>query len=212
VMQRVRTGQRRTFVTYLIVALAAIIAAYAGYRWITGGKVQTSQDWLTFYDGSGTFIEDLAERRKEENVGKAARFELTWFRYWDNGIKMLGANKDGAMKSLAKAADEYRLLAELCKDDPVFEPQALLGRAVAEESLAVEDRAHLDKAKDYYKALTDMEKYEKTAEAKYARQRLEILNDPAKKAALASTYIELQDRKMLDIPAPAPLQRGGIFP
>ena len=208
-MQRVRGGQRRTYVTYFIVAIAVLAAAYFGYRWYVGDKVGRSLEWLMLYDGSRNHIEGLTDKM-DTNAGKAAWLQIAWFRYWDDGIKLLAADKAMAMKNIESAGKIYEELAKTCKDDPVYEPQALLGLAVVEESLAVQARSHLDRAKTNYEALTDNEKYKDTAETNFARQRLEILNDPIKKNALADTYKDLQGRNMLDIPAPAPLIRGGF--
>jgi hypothetical protein len=116
----------------------------------------------------------------------------------------MASDKVGAMKSLKKSVDLYRQLAEKCKDDKIFEPQALLGRAVAQETRAVEDRDHLKEAKEYYEEL--ITKYEKSAEAEFARKRLEILKDNAKLQDLKGSYKDLQG--LLGIPAP--LQGPGI--
>jgi hypothetical protein len=197
VVQRVKGSPRRTFLTYFIVIALVLIAAWFGYRWYTSGVTERSLQWLKFYDGSGNFIEELA-KDPETYSGKAAQFQIAWEVYWFAGIKQMASDKAGAMKALKTAVDRYGKLADECKDDKVFEPQALLGRAVAQESRAVEDTAHLKKAKEYYEDLNT--KYEKSAEAEFARKRLEILNDNAKRADLAVTYKELQG--LLRIPAP----------
>jgi hypothetical protein len=197
VVQRVKTGQRRTFLTYVIVTVALIVAAWLGYRWYNSDRSERSLQWLKLYDGSGNHIDELTQE-KDSYAGKAARLQVAWFAYWDFGTKMMASNKDGAMQQLKKSADLYGTLAEDCKDDKVFEPQALLGRAVAQESRAVQDRDHLKKAKDYYEEL--VKKYEKSAEAEFARKRLEILKDDSKRGELSATYKELQG--LLGIPAP----------
>ena len=197
VVQRVKTGQRRTFLIYVIVTLALLVAAWLGYRWYSSEKATRSLEWLKLYDGSGNHIDELTQE-KDSNAGKAARLQVAWFAYWDFGTKMMASNKEGAMQQLKKSADLYGSLAEDCKDDKVFEPQALLGRAVAQESRAVQDRDHLKKAKEYYEEL--VKKYEKSAEATFAQKRLDILNNNAKSGELSATYKELQG--LLGIPAP----------
>jgi hypothetical protein len=203
VMQRVKGSPRRTFLTYFLVTVAVLVAAWFGYRWYYGDVTEKSLQWLKLYDGSGNLIQDLA-RDPDTNSGKAALFQIAWEFYWLDGVKMMASDKVGAMKSLKRSVDLYGQLAEKCKDDKIFEPQALLGRAVAQETRAVEDRDHLKKAKEYYEELTT--KYEKSAEAEFARKRLEILKDDAKRGDLANTYKELQG--LLGIPAP--LQGQGI--
>jgi len=197
VMQRVKTSPRRTFLTYFIVTVALLIALWVGYRWYYKDVAERSLQWLKLYDGSANFIQDLA-KDSDTYSGKAALFQIAWELYWLDGVKMMASDKVGAMKSLKRSVDLYGQLAEKCKDDKVFEPQALLGRAVAQETRAVENRDHLKKAKEYYEELTT--KYEKSAEAEFARKRLEILKDDAKRQDLAATYKELQS--FLGIPAP----------
>src|SRR6516162_10527182 len=176
VMQRVKSSTRRTFLTYFFVTVAVLIAAWFGYRWYYGDVEGKSLQWLKLYDGSRNLIQDLA-KDPDTNAGKAALFQFAWELYWIDGVKMMASDKVGAMKSLKRSVDLYGQLAEKCKDDKVFEPQALLGRAVAQETRAVENRDHLKKAKEYYEELTT--KYEKSAEAEFARKRLEILKDDA---------------------------------
>ena len=205
VMQRVKSSTRRTFLTYFFVTVAVLIAAWFGYRWYYGDVEGKSLQWLKLYDGSRNLIQDLA-KDPDTNAGKAALFQFAWELYWIDGVKMMASDKVGAMKSLKGSVDLYGQLAEKCKGDEIFEPQALLGRAVAQETRAVEDRDHLKKAKEYYEELTNNTKYEKSAEAEFARKRLEILKDDAKRGDLANTYKELQG--LLGIPAP--LQGQGI--
>ena len=209
VVQRVKGSPRRTFMTYLLVTVATLAVLWLGWRWWTSKDIERSEQWLKFYDGAGNHIDALAKER-DSYASKAARFQDAWMAYWDLGIKMLATEKGSAIASLKAAAKAYGELAEECKDDPVFEPQALLGRAAAMESLAVSDPDFLKKAKDHYKELTDIEKYDKHAEAKFARERLKIMDDETSRKELSNTYRLLQG--LLDIRDPVAPPNFQDFP
>ena len=204
VVTRVKTSPRRTFMIYLLVTLAVLVAVWLGWRWYSEKEVERSRQWIHFYDGAGHHIEALA-KDKDTHAGKAARFQEAWLSYWDHGIKMLATDKAGAIIELNKAVKRYGELAEECKDDAIFEPQALLGRAVAMESLAVQDRGKLDRAAEFYEELTKIEKYEKSAEARFAQDRLKILQNKTANQELKTTYKDLQE--LLGIPAPMKLDK-----
>ncbi len=214
-VQRVKTSPRRTFVTYTLIAVAVVVAAYLGWKWYIGDPSERSLQWIRFYDGAGGQINDLANKDKDTAAGKAARFQIAWFYYWESGIKDMATNKAGAMIQLQKAADFYGELAKETKEDPnpLFHLQALLGRAVATESMAVENRAHLDKAAEYYEEVLKHEKVnqdkDKYAEAKFAQQRLDILKDKSKRSDLSASYKLIQD--ILGVPDPPPPELKGIL-
>jgi hypothetical protein len=201
VMQRVKTSPRRTFMTYLVIAAVVIFGLWFGYRWWLGVKAETSLQWLRLYDGAGGQMEELIAKDRDTQASKAARFQKIWIYYWDYGVKMAASDQKGSLMMLKQAVQDYTDLAEDCKGDPVFEPQALLGRAVAQETMAVQDRDHLKKAEQFYEEILTIndKKYEKSAEGKFALQRLDILRDKTKKAELSATYADLQ--KLLRVPA-----------
>lgn len=171
-MQRVRTSPRRTFFTYFIVIAVLFGAAWFGWRYWSAARVDESEKWVKLYDGAGTHI-DFLRHEKEGNPGKAARFQAAWILYWDFGVKTLASNSEGSLQSLKRAGEMYKELAEECKDDKVLEPQAMLGRAVVEETLAVQSLKHLKTATTLYEEV--IAKHDKSAEAKYAQQRLDRL-------------------------------------
>jgi hypothetical protein len=202
VMQRVKTSPRRTFLTYFLAAVALIVVAWVAYNWTTSNRAEISMQWIRFYDGDLKNIEDL-KKETETYPGKASRFQLAWLLYWDFGVKTAATDKAGAIERLQQAVVLYGQLADECKDDPVFEPQALLGRAVAQESLAVQDRkVHLKKAEQHYEEIVTIhdKKYEKYAEGKFAQQRLDILKNEAKRRDLVNDYESLQ--RLLGIAPP----------
>ena len=97
----------------------------------------------------------------------------------------------------------------LARGLPDGPPEVFLGgRAVAQESRAVEDREHLKKAKTYYEEVVS--KYENSAEADFARKRLEVLKDDAKRQELSATYSQLQS--LLGIPAPVQAPKFNDLP
>jgi hypothetical protein len=201
VMQRVKTGQRRTFLIYFIVAIALIGGAFAWNRYSASERTEASERWVRLYDGSKENVLRLAQGPdKDTQAGKAARFQLAWFIYWDAGVKVMGVSKKEGTDALKSAASLYNSLVEDCKDDPIFEPQAMLGRAVVTESRAIEDRKYLKQAKEWYKELVDKEAYKETAEVKFAKKRLDILEDANKSRDLENTYKDLQGILGIDAP------------
>ena len=128
VVQRVKTSPRRTFMIYGLVLAAVIAASYLGWQWYKSRNVDTSENWVHLYDGSQRSIGKLAEE-PESNVGKAARFQIAWFQYWELGVKQLGRQKELALKSIKNSEKIYGQLAEQCKDDanPAFKLQAAAG-------------------------------------------------------------------------------------
>jgi hypothetical protein len=192
VVQKVKAGTRKTVLIYAAIAAAVLVGGWAGYKWHTNERLAESEKWVIFHDGARGYIDGL--RRTEGEAGKAARFQAAWFAYWETGVKLLGSEPRGALQSLKEADKMYTELAEQCKDDPIFEPQALLGHAVVTETLAVQDRANLEKAGKLYDALitTKDGKYKDSAEGKFAQERLKLIKDGKDGGALAVRYQELE--------------------
>ncbi len=192
-MQRVKTGRRSTFMLYFFVAIALLIALWFGWSYMAGSRQETSNRWLFLDDGGQKNLAELATKEKSTNAGKAARLQIAWMLYWEKGVKFVGTDPQGAMQMLKTSGDLYRELAEECKDDPLFEPQALLGIAVVEETKTLQDPAHLDKAHEAYKAVLGADnKYKDTIEGKYAKERIELLKDAKKRAEIAALYDDLR--------------------
>jgi hypothetical protein len=194
-VQRVKTSPRRTVTIYIVIAVAVVIGLAVAYRSYRQSVETTSELWVKLDDGAAPYITNLAGTQGDTPVGKAARFQIAWLKYWELGIKRLGVDHVGALKEgIDGASKDYQSLAIDCKDDPVFEPQALLGIAVCEEAKALQDRTRLDKAANLYDALAKHEKYKDTAEGKFAQGRLDQLRDAKGKirAEASTTYEELQ--------------------
>jgi hypothetical protein len=202
VVKRVKTGQRRTLLMWTISIAVVSLALFFLNSWWINRKKATSDHWANLYDGSGAHIQNLAFTAPESPAGKSARLQIAWFLYWEEGVKMIGSEKGskGALAAIAKAGEFYEALAKDCKDDPIFEPQAMLGKAMVHESLAIHNVKLLDKAAELYKEVVD--KYEKSAEGTYAKDRLDHLKDARKRASLQTTYLELQREFRIDAPAP----------
>lgn len=193
VMTRVKGSGRRTFVIYLLTTIALVVALFISYRWWVTEKEANSARWMNLYDASPNKLFELMKTDGTTYPGKAARFQVLWHLYWENGIKMIGMNPDGSMKTMQQVGDEYKKLAEECKDDPIFEPQAMLGRAVAKESLAPQDRSHLDGATELYDEV--IKKYPDSAQGKFAKKRYDQLKDDKTRKEIRIFY-EAMERKL----------------
>jgi hypothetical protein len=204
-MQRVKGSSRRSAVIYFLVGVALLVALYFGYRWYVLSKEEISLQWLKLDDASADHLGQL--QKLETPAGRAARFQIAWIFYWEEGVRMIGINPPGAMKAIGQAGNLYKDLAKECADadDKIFEPQALLGVAVVEETRAVQDLSFLGKAKDSYKAV--VEKYPESAEGKFSQKRLEQMNDKTKLKEMELVYEDLQ--RSLQIPG---AQRDGFMP
>jgi len=187
-MQRVKGSSRRNVLLYVVGVAVVAVAIWGTYRYFVISGQETSLQWVMFDDGSSGHFKQLAGL--DTFPGKAARFEIAWFAYWETGVRLIGVDPQGAMSSLDSAGRLYKRLAEECKDDPIFEPQALLGIAVVEETRAVNDPRSLDRAKEAYKNVVD--KYEKSAEGKFAKKRLDVMSDKTKLKELETVYEDLQ--------------------
>jgi hypothetical protein len=211
-VQRVKASQRRTVLLYLLGAVVLLVCLWYSYNWWYGRDRDTSEQWILFHDGSRDRLQHVGKENANTPAGKAARLQIAWFLYWHGGIKSVGGEPTDAMEHIRAAKKVYEQLVEDCsKDDAdkVFHQQALLGLAVSQESLAVQSREFLSKAKTAYKELADA--YPKSAEGRFAKERLEILNDKTKRAELEDSYGRLQDLFKVRAPAPAlPLQLENI--
>jgi hypothetical protein len=205
-MQRVKGSSRRSAIIYFLVGVALLIALFFAYRWYDLSKKENSLAWLMFDDGSQDHLLQL--QKLESPAGRAARFQIAWILYWEEGVRMIGVNPPGALKALKEASVRYEALAKECAeaDDKIFEPQALLGVAVCEETRAVQDLALLTQAKASYAKILSVHdgKYKESAAGIFAQKRLDQMNDKTKLKEMELVYEELQ--KSLQVPG---AMRGG---
>jgi hypothetical protein len=195
VMQRVKTGRRSTFMLYVVAGAILIAGLWFWYVTVVGNRQEASERWLRLDDGGLKNLSELAEKHGETPAGKAARLQLAWLAYWELGVRRMGAEPADAMLKLKIASNTYERLAKDCADDPLFEPQALLGFAVVEETKAVQDTSFLDSATKAYQVVVD--KYKESAEGAFAQDRLKQLQDKDSRKEITAIYEDL--RKGLDI-------------
>ena len=186
-MLKAKEASRRTMLMYAAIGAGCLVALFFGYRFFDSAKVESSETWVAFHDGQRGLLENVAS--KENSAGKAARLQIAWFVYWEQGVKLLGHDMPAGTKALETAVAEYKAIQKLCADDPIFEPQAMLGQAVAEECLTIKEASYLDKAKRSYEELH--KKYENSAEGKFAKARIDAITKAGN--TVANTYVELQD-------------------
>jgi hypothetical protein len=202
VVKRVKTSPRRTVLIYVVIGAVVILGLVFALRLYRTSQEENSERWLNLDDGTASKLFLLDKSDPDSSAGKAARFQIAWAFYWELGVKRLGVDPPGALKALSESGDRYRKLADDCKDDPLFEPQALLGIAVCEEARAIQDRLRLEKAATLYDEVVKKNdgKYKDTAEGKFAQSRLDQLRDKNGKirAEVSNVYDDLQ--KMLRVP------------
>jgi hypothetical protein len=199
-VQRVKTQPRRSTLYYVIGAAAIGITLIVAFQWYKSNQRQDSQRWQFVYVGARDLLDAVEKEAPDSNQAKAARFQEAWFLYWDAGIRMIGrkGKGQGAMGDLGEAEKQYRKLAEECKDDPIWESEAMYGLALIEETRAVAKSDALDSAKKRYEELAN--KHPKTARGMLAKEWLANYDDKSKKEELVQFYDEM--RRSIDIPLP----------
>ncbi len=210
VVQALKTKPQKKTVLWFLLIVAVVVAVFFYMRSRSRKSHAESTFWKNLENAHKIHIEELGgikEIQKDDelyiqapadwsysktNVGKAARFQYAYYSLWERGLKRLAADPKGAINHLEGLTKPmYRNLAKLCKDDPIWEPEALYNLAVIEETLAVKDRVHLDYARDLY--LDVAEKFSTSVWGKKAEVRAELLKDSksAKYKELAKFYGEL---------------------
>jgi hypothetical protein len=190
-MKGMKTRSSRTAVFYALVAIAAAVGLFLVFRYFQVRRVENSARWMNLEDGSHRFIEKLVKENPETDAGKAARLQKAWFFFWEIGLKRLGSDSNGALKSLDDAAAMYKQIAEDSAGDPVYEPEALYGLAAIEETRAVQNRDRLDSAKRMYEELA--KNHPKSAHGKLAARWVENFADDSKRTEIAQFYAQMQN-------------------
>jgi len=187
-VQQVKTGPSRRAVLWLILALIAVVV-FVGWTIYSNNKRNTmSQMWadvgedsITSYSRVDTpqgaryrlVLVPLLKEYQDANPGLAARYQLAWATFWEQGLKQMGVNAAQALDTLDGAEKMFSDLSEECKDDPVWGPEAAYALAVIQESRTVKERTALDKAITRYRGVQS--KYKDSALGKSAAQRAEYL-------------------------------------
>lgn len=205
-VRKVKTRPKGRTLLYVFLTIVALLVLIIFWRLRLESAREASALWTDLEDGSRPSIDRLsgglnwfAKQGKEEsygttNAGKAARFQLAWFIFWERGVKFLSVAPQLALTELERAELMYLDLAEACKGDPLWEPEALYNLAVIEETRAVQDRDHLRKARELYEKLATNEEYKETAHGKLAAERAERLKQgSASYDAVAAFYQDFQN-------------------
>jgi hypothetical protein len=177
-VQRMKQRPKRRVLLYLILGAAAIVVILIFLRIRETAARERSELWVMFEDGFPKYLENLKDNHRDVNPGKAANFEYAWALLWDFGLKNLGSpgRSEEALKYINGAEGYYTRLAQECADDPVWEPEALYGLAIIEETRAIraKDRGkHLANAQERFKTLAS--KHKDSAFGKLAKKRAEQL-------------------------------------
>ncbi len=195
-LDTVKQKPQRGTVGWVVLGVVVVVVVFLGVRWYRVTQVERSDAWLDYYllpytgDARG-----ILESHEDKTQGKAVRLDQAWALLWD-GVTKVGADP-GSRERVQSAKSRFVKLQEDCEADSVLAPEAMYGAALADETLAIEDRKRLDVAIDAYKELVD--KHAKSAYGKLAEKRLEILNDPDQRAEVADIYQELERRTPLGI-------------
>jgi hypothetical protein len=190
-MQRMKTQPRRSTIYYVLGAVAIVVVLFVIYRTVATSRQHNSQNWFMVEQGTDRDLAQLLKDSRDTNPGKAAQFQVAWYLYWDAGVKRLGVGDGGmsALQRLEEAALEYEKLAKECSGDKLWEPEAMYGLAVIEETKAVVNLDALDRAKRLYEDLKA--KYPDTARGKLAEEWLTNAENKEKYQQLRDFYQDL---------------------
>lgn len=189
-VQRVKGGPQKKTVLLAVCALVVVVAILLVLRSRSENKAENSLLWMYVEDGAGPYVQKIISEPEyaQTTQCKVVKFHLAKLRLWDEGLKLMGHSSAEAFKRIDIAAKIYESLAEECKDDPVFEPEALFALAVIEETQTLRSQDKLDSAKAKYKELAD--KYPDSAYGKLAKKQAENLE--AHRPDVLNLYQELQ--------------------
>jgi tetratricopeptide (TPR) repeat protein len=205
-LENVKQKPKRGTALFIVAAVVVIVVTFMGVRWYRYGRVEDSEAWYYSYyffdvfqsahhqknrEGVAELSKLVKDSHSEKIQGRFVRFQENWSLVWDRGILMVGLDPRGAKANLQRAAAEYKALQEECEGDPVLVPEAIYGQAVIEETLALEDRKHLENAIELYEEVH--KKHPKSAYGQLAEKRLAILNDETKRREVNEIYQDLQN-------------------
>jgi hypothetical protein len=195
-VQRMKERPKKRVLLYVMLIVAVAVGLFIFTRFRSTAALEESERWMWLEDGFQPYMDALREKYPETNAGKAARFQYAWMGVWDDGLKELAVDPVRALGNLDVAERMFLKLKKECDGDSIWEPEALYGLAVIEESRAIrlKERAeHLAEALKQYKNLA--EKHKNSARGKVAAQRAEAIEKRGKE--IADFYEEQNSR--LDI-------------
>lgn len=190
-MQRMKTQPRRSTIYYVVGGLVLVIGIFILWRWVQTSRQENSMSWAMFDSGTQQNLVTLIKQSSDSNQGKAASFQFAWALYWDFGVKRLGVGDGGVsgMQAMDEAAKRYDDLAKECSGDKLWEPEAMYGLAVIEETKAIINIDAIDRAKKLYEDLKV--KYPDSARGKLAAEWLNNADSKEKYNKLREFYQEL---------------------
>lgn len=200
-VETARANPKASFRFWIVVTLvlAAIVLGYYLYQ---SSSTDTSRLWIQL--DAAKNAEEL-EKFAGENGGtipaRTARFEAARI-LLAQGVQNLGSPEQhaSALGKLEKARALYEELSNEGREMPLLAQEAMMGAAKAEESLcgsakpdhANEPRGTLDRALELYQKLADAQP--ETFQTKAAREKVQELQDPAKRAKLLEFYVKLNQQ------------------
>jgi hypothetical protein len=193
-LETLKKGSKNSYLITGVVVL--IVAAVFGTMYLMrSASAKSSALWFK-YDtaGSLTELDKLAADNRGTMAARAARFEVARA-LLGQGVQNLGNPEQhaSAVDSLEKARSLYEELAPQAKDTPVWQQEALMGVATAEESLVGSGKdASLDKAQEYYRRVA--EQFPDTFQGETARKRADELKNPKTRAEIEKFYVGLNQR------------------
>jgi len=199
-VQRMKERPKKRALLYVVLGGVLILGLFIFFRIRSAAALEESDRWSWLDDGFQQEMKALRLEYAETNPGKAARFQYAWLAEWDVGLKALAADPVDVLKisgeidekpgNLEVAQNILLRLKKDCEGDPIWEPEALYGLAVIEETRAIrrKDRdKHLKEALKLYKNLA--ENHKDSTRGKLARQRAEALEKRGQE--IAAFYDEL---------------------
>ena len=179
-------------VLWILLGMVVLVVVFLSMRWYSVGKSENSDGWYALYVND---YKGLQESYLDKLQGQALRFDIAWEQLWGS-IRKLGADPNGAKADLLKAKQQYDTLRKECEGDPVLVPEAIYGLAVIEETLALDDRSHLNKAIEYYEDVS--KQFRQSAYGQLAAKRLETLNSEEGRREVNEIYQDLSNLIRMD--------------
>ena len=197
-VEAVRTGPKGSLRIGIVAALV-LGALVLGYYLYQSSYTDTSKLWTQLDAAKDPKdLEELAKDNAGTLPARTARFEVARI-FLAEGVQNLGSfdQHESALDKLEKARTLYEELGNEARDMPLLAQEAMMGAAKAEESLCgsaqadspTEPRGTLDRALELYQKLADAQP--ETFQTKAAREKVQELQDPTKRAQLQEFYDQL---------------------